>query len=97
MNVSLCLFLALTICVFFSHPSQATRQQSLNYGCVVENKDTHEVIRCAQCMCVLVCVCGGVGYGTYENVRVCVEGGGVVLLTKLPFLSVCVHNYNFFK
>jgi uncharacterized membrane protein len=22
---------------------QATRQQSLNYGCIVENKDTHEV------------------------------------------------------
>lgn len=46
------------------------------------------------CWCVYVCVrWGGVGYGTYENV--CVEGGGVVLLTKLPFLSVRVHNFFF--
>ena len=29
-------------------------------------------------------------------VCVCVEGGGVVLLTKLPFLSVRVRNFFFF-
>ena len=70
--------------------SQATRQQSLNYGCVVENKDTHEVSRCAQCMCVLVCICVcALGWGGVWYLWECVCGGrGSCFIDKVA-ISKC--------